>query len=209
MNLSPTHAMHHMSTLSSTNSSSTSSLPNGDALNGGNDENAMVLSSLHQFSSIMNSAYMTSASSGLTKEAMRRYFKERNEYVVIILNAKVAQKSYGNEKRFFCPPPCVYLMGDGWANKRNQLLAQGENDQSTQIATLIGIGSSEREMQPLVLDKVSRPGANSLDLLAPPATGHLVAMVSELWSGQNAVHIGLGQAQKLQPHAQNVLRKRA
>ena len=162
MNLSPTHAsMHHMSTLSSTNSSSSSSLANGDtnggAANGGNDENALVMASMHHFSSIMSSASYMAASSGLTKDAMRRYFKERNEYVVIILNAKVAQKSYGNEKRFFCPPPCVYLMGDGWANKRNQMIANGETEQSTQIATLIGIGSSEREMQPLVLDKVSSP----------------------------------------------------
>jgi len=40
---------------------------------------------------------------------------------VICLHAAVAQKSYGSEKRFLCPPPIVHIEGPLWHMRNQQL----------------------------------------------------------------------------------------
>jgi recombining binding protein (suppressor of hairless) len=40
---------------------------------------------------------------------------------VICLHAAVAQKSYGSEKRFLCPPPVVHIEGPVWQMRSQQL----------------------------------------------------------------------------------------
>ncbi|KAI5619481.1 recombining binding protein suppressor of hairless-like protein, partial [Silurus asotus] len=74
----------------------------------------------------------------ISRDSVTQYLQYRPDQSVLILHARVAQKSYGNEKRFFCPPPCVYLCGTGW----NLLKASGLDDSSGRVWGYMGLDGS-------------------------------------------------------------------
>uniref|UniRef100_A0A3Q0S9N9 Recombination signal binding protein for immunoglobulin kappa J region a n=1 Tax=Amphilophus citrinellus TaxID=61819 RepID=A0A3Q0S9N9_AMPCI len=126
---------------------------------------------------------------GGISEAMRNYLKEKDDQTVLILHAKVAQKSYGNEKRFFCPPPSVYLMGTGWQKKLEKMEKEGCTEQEAQPCAFIGIGNSEQEMQQLNLEGKHFCTAKTLYISDSDKRKHFMLSVKMLYG--NSANIGV------------------
>jgi len=131
----------------------------------------------------------------LKREVMRKYLKERKDCTLLILHAKVAQKSYGNEKRFFCPPPCIYLFGDGWAKKRDELAAAGENEQNSSLCAFIGIGNSEQDMQQLDLNGKNYCAAKTLFISDSDKRKHFMLSVKMFYG--NGDEVGVFQSKRI------------
>ncbi|KAM8939525.1 recombining binding protein suppressor of hairless [Pelodytes ibericus] len=132
-----------------------------------------------------------------SREAMRNYLKERGDQTVLILHAKVAQKSYGNEKRFFCPPPCVYLMGSGWKKKKEQMERDGCSEQESQPCAFIGIGNSDQEMQQLNLEGKNYCTAKTLYISDSDKRKHFMLSVKMFYGNSDDIGVFLSKRIKV------------
>ncbi|CAF1933228.1 unnamed protein product [Rotaria magnacalcarata] len=142
----------------------------------------------------------------LTREIMATYLSTRRHRKVTVHHAKVAQKSYGNEKRFFCPPPCVYLSGDGWNHDFEQ----------DNLCTMIGIGeplylndnngspsgniTQSSEMQHLPFDNGKRFGAaKTLFISDSDKRKHINLNVKMMYTAdfRDSPYIGMFESRKI------------
>eukprot|EP00095_Tigriopus_kingsejongensis_P007478 maker-scaffold640_size121076-snap-gene-0.28 protein:Tk07478 transcript:maker-scaffold640_size121076-snap-gene-0.28-mRNA-1 annotation:"suppressor of hairless protein" len=131
----------------------------------------------------------------LSQEAMRKYLRDRGDMVIVMLHAKVAQKSYGNEKRFFCPPPCIYLYGEGWRRKREEMHRSGESEQGAQLCAFIGIGNSDQDMQQLDLNGKHYCAAKTLFISDSDKRKHFMLSLKMFYG--NGADIGVFHSKRI------------
>ncbi|CAG2188501.1 RBPJK [Mytilus edulis] len=131
----------------------------------------------------------------LTREAMRQYAKDRGDQILVILHAKVAQKSYGNEKRFFCPPPCIYLFGNGWKRKKEQMEAEGATETESTVCAFMGIGNPDQEMVQLNLEGKNYCAAKTLYISDSDKRKHFMLSVKMFYG--NGQDIGVFSSKRI------------
>ncbi|MCJ8729303.1 hypothetical protein PDJAM_G00104550 [Pangasius djambal] len=94
----------------------------------------------------------------ISRDSVTQYLQYRPDQSVLILHARVAQKSYGNEKRFFCPPPCVYLCGAGWNLRQEHLTDTDKRKHFRLLLRLFHSGGQEiGSFQSGLIKVISKP----------------------------------------------------
>ncbi|KAG8950977.1 hypothetical protein FRC03_012676 [Tulasnella sp. 419] len=95
---------------------------------------------------------------------LERYINSPNrsaagECSVIVMSSKVAQKSYGTEKRFLCPPPTAMLLGNSWwsENRRGDIVPP---------KAVISISGEPSPLESLT--EWSTPAGKNFDVNDPP-----------------------------------------
>ncbi|CAF0962121.1 unnamed protein product [Adineta ricciae] len=151
----------------------------------------------------------------ITREIMLEYLSTRQHRKVTIFHAKVAQKSYGNEKRFFCPPPCVYLSGDGWTNNLDKTCSSATSSttatfpEEEHFYATIGIGEPlfsnghehclSNEMQNLVFEngKTHFGSAKTLFISDSDKRKYINLNVKLFLTNHHHAYIGLFESRKI------------
>lgn len=189
------HSRTNNSNNNNTNSYNNNSDSTTDNINGNNMKYTGTIATPNSIHS--NHIYeINSKDKRLTREAMRNYIKHREyDMRMIILHAKVAQKSYGNEKRFFCPPPCIYLLGGGWKHRQGRMLCDGETEQSSQLCAYIGIGNSEQEMQQLDFTNKNYCAAKTLFISDSDKRKHFMLSVKMFYA--NGEDLGVFHSERI------------
>lgn len=85
------------------------------------------------------------------------------ERTVIVMSSKVAQKSYGTEKRFLCPPPTAIMIGNSWWT---EVARRGEESKLCPPRVVISI-SGEPSPQEGTIEWTGSSG-KSFDIVDPP-----------------------------------------
>ncbi|CAK5281614.1 unnamed protein product, partial [Mycena citricolor] len=98
---------------------------------GGPRVSTTVDDTLRQMHLQPRSAGSSSDLHSLVRPFLEQYVRTTNrlafgERTVIVMSSKVAQKSYGTEKRFLCPPPTAIMIGNSWWSETSRRGEEGK-----------------------------------------------------------------------------------